>query len=200
MLLNRVEKALMNNPVRSLLQRHVEAGQLIKLGGTMKGGRALEVGCGRGVGTRLVLDRFGAESVDAFDLDPHMVELARARLAGDADRVRLWVGDVEHIDAPSSTYDAAFDFAIIHHVPRWRDALREIHRVLKPGARFYAEEVLAAFIDNPLWRALLEHPQDDRFDRAELIDGLRSAGFQIVASKELWGQFAWVVADKPASS
>ena len=35
-----------------------------------------------------------------------------------------------------------FDFGIIHHVPQWRRALAEVARVLKPGGRFYAEEVL----------------------------------------------------------
>lgn len=41
MLLNRVEKALMNNPVRAGIQRYVEAHQLEKMGGQMPGGVAL---------------------------------------------------------------------------------------------------------------------------------------------------------------
>src|SRR5829696_9453257 len=132
MLLNRFEKALMNNPARAVLQRHFEAPRLLDMGGPVRG-VALEVGCGRGVGTELVLDVFGAARVDAFDLDPHMVELARHRLASRGGRARLWVGDVLHVPAEDATYDAAFDFGIIHHVVPWRDALREIWRVLKPG-------------------------------------------------------------------
>src|SRR5688572_2929438 len=99
MLLNRLEKAMMNNPVRGALQRHFEARRLLEMGGPMAGGRALEVGCGRGVGTELVLDVFGADRVDAFDLDPHMVELASARVARHEERVRLWAGDVLAIPA-----------------------------------------------------------------------------------------------------
>ena len=41
MLLNRFEKALMNNPVRAAVQRRVEARWLLALGGRMAGGRAL---------------------------------------------------------------------------------------------------------------------------------------------------------------
>ena len=81
MLLNAVEKALMNNPVRAAIQRRFEAKRLLELGGPVAGGRALEVGCGRGVGVEIILDLFGAGSVDAFDLDPDMVAQARARHA-----------------------------------------------------------------------------------------------------------------------
>jgi hypothetical protein len=60
MLLNRVEYALMNNPLRAALQRHFEAARLLRMGGPMQGGTALEIGCGRGVGAELILDVFGA--------------------------------------------------------------------------------------------------------------------------------------------
>jgi len=88
MLLNRIEKAMMNNPVRAVIHRHFEAGRLLAMGGPMRGGAALEVGSGRGVGTELILDMFGADRVDAFDLDPDMVERARRRLAPRGDAAR----------------------------------------------------------------------------------------------------------------
>ena len=197
MLLNRVEKLMMNNPLRAAVQRRFEARRLLDMGGPVAGGRCLEIGCGRGIGTEIVLERFGAGAVDAFDLDPDMVEQARARLGGDP-RVRLWVGDATAIDAPDDSYDAVFDFGIVHHVPDWRDALGEVHRVLRPGGRFYAEEVLARFIHHPLWRRLLDHPMDDRFDSAGFARGLEERGFRMVASRELFGQFGWFVADKPS--
>ena len=134
MLLNQVETALMNNPVRAAIQRHVEARWLRKLGGAVAGGRALEIGCGQGTGVEIILDHFGAARVDAFDLDPKMFRRAKQRLARRGDRVDLWVGDVTAIPAEADIYDAVFDVAIIHHVPDWRAALREVHRVLRPGA------------------------------------------------------------------
>jgi ubiquinone/menaquinone biosynthesis C-methylase UbiE len=197
MLLNAVEKALMNNPVRAEIQRRFEARRLLKLGGPVAGGRALEVGCGRGVGVEIILDLFGAGSVDAFDLDPDMVARARARHATRGSRVRFWVGDAEQIRADDATYDAVFDFAIIHHVPAWRNAVREVARVLKPGGRFYAEEVLARFIHKPLWATVLDHPIEDRFDRRGFDDALGAAGLNVLGSNELFGSFAWFVAVKP---
>ena len=50
MLLNRLECALMNNPIRAVVQRRLEAHRLLSLGGRKSGGVAREIGCGRGVG------------------------------------------------------------------------------------------------------------------------------------------------------
>ena len=196
MRLNSVETALMNNPVRAAIQSRFEAERLVAMGGRLQGGRALEVGCGRGVGVELILDRFGASEVDAFDLDPQMLERARRRLRRRGAAVRLWVGDVSAIPAPDAAYDAVFDFGIVHHVPEWRAALREVHRVLRPGGRFYAEEVFERFIAHPVWRRLLEHPQDDRFDHDRFCEGLRQAGFRLVGTRTLWSSFGWFVADR----
>jgi ubiquinone/menaquinone biosynthesis C-methylase UbiE len=147
----------------------------------------------------LILDRFGADEIDAFDLDRRMLERARSRLRRRGAAVRLWVGDAAAIAAPDAAYDAVFDFGIVHHVLDWRAALREVHRVLRPGGRFFAEEVFERFIASPVWRRLLEHPQRDRFDSARFEVGLREAGFQIVASRTLWDRFGWFVADRKAA-
>ncbi|CAN5706531.1 hypothetical protein BH18ACI4_BH18ACI4_27360 [soil metagenome] len=99
MKLNRIEKALMNNPVRAFLQKHYEANLLERLGGLTRLERALEIGCGRGVGTEIILKRFGAREVHAFDIDPDMVERAQRRLRGyHPERLRLYVGDATAID------------------------------------------------------------------------------------------------------
>jgi ubiquinone/menaquinone biosynthesis C-methylase UbiE len=192
--LNRFERLLMNNPVRAAIQTHFEAPRLLRMGGPAIGARVLEIGCGRGVGTALILERFGAHRVDAFDLDPSMVALARARLARHHSRVRLWAGDATAIPVADATYDAVFDFGVVHHVPDWRRAIAEVARVLKPAGQFYAEEVLSAFIDHPAMRRLLDHPTKDRFDAGAFRHALENAGLHTTSSRELLGLIAWFTA------
>jgi len=198
MLLNRLEKAAMNNPIRAAFQRFFEARRLLRMGGACADGNALEIGCGRGVGIELILDLFGARHVDAFDVDPEMVSLARARTAKHGERVRVWQGDAASIASPDAQYDAVFDFGIIHHVPEWRKAVQEVFRVLKPGGRFYVEEMLARFIENPIGRRFFAHPHEDRFDCRGFEHALAESGFKIAASHNGLGLVAWFIAVKPA--
>ncbi len=196
MLLNWLERAAVNNPLRSTLQRHVGAKKLIRLGGDLTGERVLEIGCGRGIGADIVLSDFGAASVDAFDLDPKMVKQAKSHLVKYGAKTHVWVGDASAISVPDSTYDVVLDFGIIHHVPEWRQAVREIQRVLKPGGRFYGEEVLREFIDHPIARRLFVHPLNDRFDAEEFITELESVGIEVIGNEELWSMITWVAARK----
>jgi len=183
MKLNAIEKALMNNPVRASLQRWYEAPLLERLGGRVAGLRVLEIGCGRGVGTQILLERFGAAHVQAFDLDPDMVEKARRRLARYApDRVRLSVGNVTAIEADDQSFDAVFDFGIIHHVPEWRSAVAEVGRVLRPGGRFFFEEVTRHALDRWTYRTFLEHPREDRFSAEEFVAECERHGIGVGAN------------------
>jgi len=139
----------MNNVLRSLGQQY-DASWLERLGGRVEGGRVLEVGCGRGVGVQIILERFGAASVEAMDLDPKMVECARRRLSAyDSTRVQLSVGDLTSIQARDATFDAVFDFGAVHLEPDWRKGIAEVRRVLKPGGKFFFEWVTGSFLRLP---------------------------------------------------
>ena len=169
----------MNNPVRRWSQIHYEARLLEHLGGPLDGGLALEIGCGQGVGTELILGRFKANSVQAIDIDVEMVELAKKRVSRFADRVTVRVGDAELIAAEDKSFDAVFDFGIIHHVPDWRRVIREIARVLRPGGKFYFEEVTKQALDRWLYRAFLDHPKEDRFSAREFVEGLEDVNISV---------------------
>lgn len=173
MKLNLVEKTLMNNPIRSVLQRWYEVPLLIRMGGKVNGLRVLEVGCGRGQGAEYLLDKFAANKVHAFDLDPKMIHLAQRRLKSyPPEKLKLSVGSVTEIQEPDEYFDAVFDFGVIHHVVDWKKAVSEIVRVLKPGGRFFFEEVTRHALERKFYRTFLKHPNENRFSGEEFISEL----------------------------
>jgi ubiquinone/menaquinone biosynthesis C-methylase UbiE len=198
MRMNPVETMVCNSPVRAVLQRHYEARLLERLAGRMSGGHALEIGCGRGVGVEIILDRFAAEKVVAFDLDERMVRRARRRLAARCERVEIRMGDAAQINAAGAAFDAVFDIGIIHHVPDWRTAVAEVARVLRPGGRLYFEEVTRNALQRPSYRVLFDHPDHDRFSADEFIGELEAAGLHVGSRSvtRFFGDFVIGVAER----
>ena len=187
MKLNYIEKALMNNPIRAVVQRHHEAAMMERLGGRCEGKKVLEIGCGRGVGTEIIFERFGADEVHAFDLDPKMIELAGRRLTKyPPEKLRLFVGDAEKIEAADASFDAVFDFGIIHHIPVWQKSVAEVARVLKPGGRFYFEEVTVQALNRWFYRTFLEHPIENRFTVEQFVAELEKNEIIVGDKKQKW--------------
>jgi ubiquinone/menaquinone biosynthesis C-methylase UbiE len=140
--LNRFGKWAMNSPQRAFAQRHYVAPLVERLGGRVNGGPVLEVGCGRGVGVEIIVKRFGTSRVCALDFDGEMVKRAQRRLNRfDGACVRVEQGDAACLRFPDESFDAVFDFGAIHEIANWQAALAEVRRVLKPGGRFFFEEI-----------------------------------------------------------
>lgn len=205
MLMNRVETALVNSPPRRWLQRLYEVPVLLRIGGRLPPeSTALELGCGSGYGAHLALERFGANRIDALDLDPTMIDRARKRLARYGSRVTLVRGSATDLraalNADDGSYDAVFDFGIIHHIPQWRSAVAETARVLTSGGRFYFEEVTAHALNRLTYRRLFDHPTDDRFTADQFLDELRRQGLLVLGSiTRIQGDYLLGVAAKPVS-
>lgn len=175
-MLNRVERWAMNNPLRAAHQHSREAQWFRQLsGGGLHGQQVLEVGCGRGVGVEVLLDRLGAQQVTAFDLDPAQVDRACRRLHA-RPSVSLSVGDATQVEARDDSFDAVVVFGILHHVPDWRAAVAEIARVLRPGGRLLFEEVPRHVLDTWVMRTFTEHPREDRFEAEDLVEQLQRRG------------------------
>lgn len=178
MKLNHFEFILVNNPVRAWSQHTLETPRLIGPSGWLAGQRVLEVGCGRGVGIEILLS-LGAAHVTGFDLDPKMIDRAGKRTAKYGDRARVFVGDAERIDAADAGFDAVVDYGVVHHIPDWQQALKEIARVLKPGGVFYFEDLLKDLISVRPARVLFDHPQATQFYSREFRAGLEAAGLHV---------------------
>ncbi|HEV2729334.1 MAG TPA: class I SAM-dependent methyltransferase [Terriglobales bacterium] len=179
MRLNAIEKMLLNNPARRLVQEFYETPLLLRMAGRLDGKRALEIGCGQGFGMEIILRRFGAAKVSGIDLDPKMMARAQERILPYTGRADVSLGNVTAIQAVDESFDAVFDFGVIHHVPAWEDAIREVRRVLKPGGVFVFEEVSKQALDRWIYRALFEHPKENRFTAENFVTALESHGIAV---------------------
>jgi ubiquinone/menaquinone biosynthesis C-methylase UbiE len=95
--------------------------------------RCLEVGCGQGALTRLLVERYNAHVV-ASDFDPGQVAVAEKRLSDLDEQVEFRVLDARAIPFDAAQFDGIFSFGILHHILNgWRQAIAEMARVLRPG-------------------------------------------------------------------
>ena len=103
--------------------------------------RVLDLGAGTGALTRELLRRSDTVVVEALDLDPEMLALARSRLGGWSDRVRYREGS---FDAELPSADAITASLALHHLPNLeakRAVFRRIHSALPPGGLFANADV-----------------------------------------------------------
>ena len=75
------------------------------------GSRVLEVGCGTGKLTELLVGR--GLSIDAVDPGPNMIQAAQTRI-GASDRVRFHLGTFEEVDLPVEAFAALFCATAFH--------------------------------------------------------------------------------------
>jgi len=110
--------------------------RLLELARLEPGNRVLELACGAGGLGLAAAARVGPSGeVVLSDVAPEMTAIARRRADSLGVDVRTRVLDLEAIDEPDDTYDAVLCREGLMLVPDPARAVREIVRVLRPGAR-----------------------------------------------------------------
>jgi ubiquinone/menaquinone biosynthesis C-methylase UbiE len=147
-------------------------------------GRTLDVGCGTGALAARLVDA----GYEMFGVDPSEGMLAILRERTSAIDAACASGD----DLPfeDASFDLVLSVAVLHHIadPRVvRSTLAEMVRVLRPSGRVLVWDHNPR---NPYWGRLMARvPQDTGEERLipeeELIEGLRSAGAEILLSTQL---------------
>jgi ubiquinone/menaquinone biosynthesis C-methylase UbiE len=99
--------------------------------------RVLEVGCGSGRVTRALSEVFG--EVYGVDISGEMVRRARQALAGRPNATVLQNNGMDLSVLPQLEFDFAFSTIVFQHIPSREiieNYVREVNRVLRPGALF----------------------------------------------------------------
>ena len=95
--------------------------------------RVLEIGCGLGTD--------GAQFAKAgaiytgIDLTDAAVDLAKQRFELFQLPGAFRVADAERLDFPDNSFDVVYSHGVLHHTPDTAGAVREVHRVLRPGGQ-----------------------------------------------------------------
>jgi SAM-dependent methyltransferase len=106
------------------------------------GERILEIGPGTGYYTLDLAKWIGAGELEILDIQPEMLEhtMGKARSRGRTNVSRT-EADATHLPLGDGSFDAAVMVTTFGEIPDGDAALREVHRVLKPGGRLIVGEI-----------------------------------------------------------
>ena len=101
--------------------------------GDIRGKRLLDLGCGAGENSVYFAQK-GANCV-AADYSPGMVEVALKLAAANGVSIEGHTANAMALDFADNTFDIVYASNLLHHIPDPKIALKEMHRVLKPGGK-----------------------------------------------------------------
>lgn len=135
---------------RNLMQQFLEVPAMIRALSLPKGGRILEVGCGRGIALPAIARALRPSRLMGIDLDPGLLGLAEARSIATGVAAEFRRADVRALPFPDSSFDLVIDFGTCYHIARAAQALAEIARVLAPGGVFVEETPVSQLLSHPI--------------------------------------------------
>jgi ubiquinone/menaquinone biosynthesis C-methylase UbiE len=146
---------------------------------------ALEFGCGTGT-TALKLAPSVARYV-ATDISPEMIAIGREKAGeGGVRNVEFAVATPDASPWPDASFDAVLALNLLHLVAAREAALKNVHRLLRPGGLFISKTPCLKEMNPlirlavPVMQAFGRAPYVAFFSTQELEQEIEAAGFEIV--------------------
>jgi SAM-dependent methyltransferase len=95
----------------------------------------LDIGCGTGTFARRVLDEHREAEIWGLDFCGKMIRAGLKQRRPSDQRIRFIQADSESLPLLDNTFDVVCCSNSFHHYPNQSSAVREMHRVLRPGGR-----------------------------------------------------------------
>lgn len=157
----------------------------------------LEVGCGVGAQSEILLRRFPEIHLTGIDKSATQLKAAKEQLTKvpwAKKRFDLKVEDAESLNFASKSFDAAFLCWVLEHMSSPQKVLSEVRRVVKPGGQVVINEVMnSSFFLDPYspatwqyWMAFNEYQNSiggDPFIGMKLGNLLLTQGFSQIETK-----------------
>jgi SAM-dependent methyltransferase len=159
--------------------RAIEIGALAHHG--LPEGLGLDLGCGDGILTDILLSATGPRRLVGVDPDP--LEVEAARKFSFYERAHVAPGD--NIPEPDGAFDFVLSNSVLEHIPDLEPTIAEVSRLLRPGGKFLFTVPAPPFHEN------LSGPLLPNVTRASYLETLdrRIAHFNYLSSRQ-WNDLA----------
>jgi SAM-dependent methyltransferase len=179
--------------------KHVLRRALDDLQRMMEPGRSnpniLDIGCGHGKALCLLDERFHPRRIVGLDPEPGVQGYVEQAAAQCRSAVEFHVADASDTRLPDQAFDLVFCHQTFHHIVDQERAIREFHRVLKPGGVLLFAESTRHYIQSWMIRLLFRHPMHVQKTAEEYVALIRHAGFVLPPERVSLPYLWWSRAD-----
>ena len=154
-------------------------------------GVLLDVGCGEGRHIFGVMQDYPLMKCIGIDMDHESIKIAEEGYdyfksishAG----AEFLKGSAYNIPFPDNFFDLVICSEVLEHLHEYNDAVKEMHRVLKPGGKLYAS-VPASWPEKICWNLSKDYQNQPGghlriFDQKKLVSEIQEEGFLFLSSE-----------------